>query len=251
MGARQAWRAVALAALRPRTVRVRRRRPQYPPGAGGRLPMRFPSQANGSGRPAITVPHLREAMLRPLALGGARAGAPGRTLAVPGGARDRRRRSWCAVRRRRGIRRQGGFRHFVEEDVVPAARQATGNALGGGLVGEGPDPDPVIRAVRAVPRGQVRLRVSVLHLHQYLLGLALLVKGAHLDLIDERFLRALGLRGGGFRDDHPHWGDSFVQDAYTVRRGVGQIDDAAFGVGVRPSVRDLDLDVFSGGAIFD
>jgi hypothetical protein len=135
--------------------------------------------------------------------------------------------------------------------VVPVARQPPGHALGGGLVGEGSDPHPVIRAVRAVPGGQVCLGVPVLHLRQYLLGVALLVIGAHLDLIDERFLRALDLRGGCFRDDHPHWGDAVVQDAHTVRRGVRQIDDTAFGVGVRPAVRDLDLDVFAGGAIFD
>jgi hypothetical protein len=104
----------------------------------------------------------------------------GLTLAVPVGAMDRRRRSFGALRRRRSFRRQGGFWDSVEEYAVPAACEPTGNALRGGLVGEGAYPNPVIRTFRALALGHVRLGEPILPLFPHGLGVALLFKGSYL-----------------------------------------------------------------------
>src|SRR5215813_6574546 len=100
-----------------------------------------------------------------------------------------------AVRRWWSFRRQGSFRNFVEEHTVPAARQATGDALRGGLVGEGTYPDPVIWTFRALAWGHVGLGKPVLYLLQHYFCMGLLFKGSHLDLIHKRLFRALFLLG--------------------------------------------------------
>jgi hypothetical protein len=111
-----------------------------------------------------------------------------------------------ALRRWRSFRRQGSFRDFVEEHAVPAVRQATGNALCGGLVGEGTYPDPVIWTFRALARGHVGLGKPVLYLLQHCLCMALLFKGSHLDLIHERLPELPSLQGIPARSPPPSCG---------------------------------------------
>ena len=116
---------------------------------------------------------------------------------------------------------------------MPSACQSMSDTLCGGFVGEGAYQDPIIRTFGTLAWGRVRLGKPVLHLRQHGLGVGLVFKGSHLDLIDERLLGTLFSLGRFFRDDHPYRADALFYEAKTVRGGFGKINDAALGVGPR------------------